>query len=183
MFQRVWKNEVDHRFDVIDIQTTRSEIRGDENIDLLVFESFQRVEPLRLREIAVQFADLQTQQTQGDVHSMALLFRLGENDHAIVKRSSEQSGDDRLSIAFAMFADSNKFLAKVRRDRLIVVDEQTDRPIQRDLNQIFDLKRNEKIRSSRTRGVEFTWSVIVAEKSIVWRVREQFWITSFICSK
>ena len=75
---------------------------------------------------------------------MALPFRLSKNDHAIVKRSGEQSGDDRLSIAFAMFANSNKFLPKVRRNRLIIVDEQTDRTIQRDLNQIFDLKRTWK---------------------------------------
>ena len=60
MFQRIRKNEIDHRFDIFDIETTSSEIRGDENVDFFVFESFQRVEPLRLRKIAVQFADLQS---------------------------------------------------------------------------------------------------------------------------
>ena len=92
----------------------------------------------------MQLADLQSEKAEHDVHTMALTFGLREDDHSIVKRSNDQSGDDRLSVAFTMLTDPNEFLTKVRRDRLVIIDEQSNRTIQRHLNQIFDLVRERK---------------------------------------
>lgn len=49
------------------------------------------LQPLRLRQVAVEFAHLQPHQPQKDVHAVGLLLGLGEQHHMVGEGSHQQS--------------------------------------------------------------------------------------------
>jgi len=89
--------------------------------DLLVLELLQRLEPLQLREIAVQLRRTQPKQSAQQPQSVRVPLGLDKHDAALGERAREEREEHRLAVRLMHRSDPHELLPQLGRDDLLEV--------------------------------------------------------------
>ena len=79
---------VDDGLHSFDVESTRGEVGRNQKVDLAIAERSQRIDTLLLRQIAVQFASREAEQTKNNLELVRQLFRADKDDYLAGKRAS-----------------------------------------------------------------------------------------------
>jgi hypothetical protein len=96
-FGFVRETEVDHGFDVGDIQATGNQIGCQQIVNIAFLELFNRVHSLFLGQISVHLSRLQVVDLKQDHHTMALHFLIEEYNHSFLEGLQAHVNQGRLS--------------------------------------------------------------------------------------
>ena len=135
----------------MDVEPARRDVAGDEEPDLVVLETLQRLGPLWLRHIAMQCGRIQPMPAQGALQDIDVAFAVAEDEGVLDVLAGDQV-PQRVALVFRR--DDNQRLLDQRGWGGGRRDRDADRVLQESVRQAADLRwhrRGEEQRLARPR--------------------------------
>ena len=141
---------VDHGLNATDIETAARQVGGEQEVDVLVAEAGERLQPLLLRQVAVQLSGRKAQQAKDDLELVRQLLAPHENNHLVAERAHAQGEQQRgavrvlgrLAPRAARRTNTHKLLHKARRGRALRVHKQAHRALQTQSHELVHVVRH-----------------------------------------